>query len=197
MNNPTPKEGQDKTSGIIVGVLGSLIATALVTSGAWLARRMVPNETFLQFSYSENQVGRLASWYIRITNDTEVAFDLQLKPPSSALAAYEYTPTLNESRIWKGKIERGETVEALFVFEAPGTGLNSIAIQPIAVATYQARNSRTGIIETIPGEIRQAGVLSPLRTLIITFWFLLPILIAASAAIGAPKLLKWLKQKFH
>ncbi|WP_421144745.1 hypothetical protein [Aeromonas dhakensis] len=195
MNTSSPTyASQDRTSAIVYGVVGSLIATALVAGGAWLAQNQVPDETALQYAFSENRVGNLSTWYIRVSNSSDVAFDVELAPPSAKIVRFEFMPKGDNSSTWKGQIAKGHTVDSLFVIEDSDLRLSPAVIQSVISATYQERNPLTGAIENRTGEVRDSDAVPLTRTILLIFWFLLPIL-STSLILLLPKGWKWLRQR--
>ena len=195
MNAPTPASAsQDRTTVIVYGVVGSLIATALVAGGAWLAARQVPDETLLQFSYSESRVGKLSTWFIRVSNSSEVAFDVQVSPPPTNIVRFEYSPRSDSVPVWKGQVAKGRMLEALFVYEDSTARLSPAAVQAMISASYQERNPISGAIESRAGEVRDANALPLARSAMLVLWFVLPIL-AAIGLLGIPKVWKWLRTR--
>lgn len=197
MNAPAPVSAtQDRTTAIVYGVVGSLIATALVAGGAWLAARQVPDETVLQFSYSESKVGKLSAWYVRISNSSDVAFDVQIAPPVANVIRFEYSQESGDGVTWKGQIAKGHTIDALFINEGSSVRLSPSVIQASITATYQERNPLTGAIESRTGEVRDATAVPLARTVMLVLWFFLP-MFAASVLLLLPKGWKWLRQRFN
>ncbi len=193
-------DNQERNAAIAYGVVGSLIATGLVAGGVWLANHQVPDETALQFTFSENRVNKLSSWYVKIFNNSDVAFDLKLMPPSSSIIRVEYSAKGNDAQqndsaqIWTGQIAKGHVLEALYISEDPNVRLSSAVVQSSVKATYQERNPLTGIIESRDGEVRDAVAFPVLRTALIIFWFLLPTLTAGFLAV-MPKLIKAVRDR--
>lgn len=193
---------QDRTTAIIYGVVGSLIATAIVACGAWLAGRQVPDETALNFISSEIKVDKLSAWHIRIANNSDVAFDLQITPPSSKIIRFEYAPKGNDTakgndaQIWKGQIAKGRVVEALYVSDDPNVRLSPAVVQSSITATYQERNPLTGVIENRVGEVRETGAFTLVRTALLIFWFVLPALMV-SGLLLLPRVARGIRERWR
>lgn len=200
MSSPSvPSGSQDRKDTVVSGVVGSLIATALVATGVWLAGRQVPDEMALHFTSLESKVDKLSTWYIRIANNSDVAFDVKISPPSSSIIRFEYSPRTSDAKVWNGQITKGRVVEALYVSEDPNVRLSPAVVQSSIVATYQERNSLTGVIENRPGEVRDASAFAfvrIVRTAQLVFWFLLPTLFA-SVLLIIPKGWKFIQKRFR
>ncbi|MDR6714257.1 Flp pilus assembly pilin Flp [Pseudomonas hunanensis] len=193
-------DNQERNAGIAYGVVASLIASGLVAGGVWLANHQVPDETSLQFTFSESRVNKLSAWYVKIVNNSDVAFDLKLTPPSSSIIRVEYSPKsdggqrIDSAQVWTGQIAKGHALETLYISEDPNVRLSSAVVQGSVKATYQERNPTTGVIENRDGEVRDAVAFPALRTASIIFWFLLPIL-AAGFVVMLPRLAKGVRER--
>lgn len=188
-----PRPSQDRSSVISDGVLASMIATVLFAAGGGLVSQQAPEQASLQMSFDEFKVGKLSALHIRVSNGSDVAFNVQLAPPADKLVRHVYSPPVEEAAVnWQGQIAKGKEMSGLLIYEDARTKSSFAGVQSMITATYDDRNPATGAMEPRPGEIRTPDELSVSRTLISIFLFLLPTL-AAGVCLQIYRLRKRLK----
>lgn len=179
MNRPLTEaqNSQGTVTVILLGALGSLLATLLWLAGGWLAERQVPNETVLHYSFSESRVGKLKAWYVRLSNQSEVAFDVRVGLPTVKPLQVSFDPAAQTQDGWQGQVQKGNRLEFLFVHDDPKVTLSASLVESLVSATFQERSSTSGGIETRQGQVRFAETIPLMRSALVLFWYSVPTLI--------------------
>lgn len=192
---PSPAKPKDGWQQIAYGVVGSLVAAALIYAGSLLVESQLPNEATLQATYSEKRVGTLASWYVKLDNNTSYAVDLQFTPPKTTVLSSAFSPPAGVSASWSGSLARNARLEALFVLDDATIQLSPKILASLVSATYQDRNSQTGFIEKRSAQIAEGGFLSLPRFLLLMFWFLLPTILLGGVSFAGWLGYRWLNKR--
>jgi len=195
MSTRGPGLGQDWPTRLAIGVVTSLITAGLIGAGTWLAGNQVPKETetVLQFSLLETRVGGLSTWYVRLSNVSPYAFDLEFAKPTQEVLRAEYQPPSPDSAGWKGRLLRGTSLEALFVINNPNVRISQKLLDSLVRATYQERDERTGLLESRNAVLLEASAIPLSRTLLLVTWFLVPFALAGLMVFGGRKLFRSIK----
>jgi len=172
---------------LALGVIGSLVAAAIWYAGSWLVDHQVPNDTALQFSFSESRVGKATSWYIRLHNSSNYAFEVQFKAPASQIIRAEFSPPATVPGEWTGTLLKESKLEALILMDDSRMELSSHQMSSLVSVSYYERDERTGKIEKRAGQLREAGLISFPRALLAMMWFILPAIV-----VGAISWLAWI-----
>ncbi|MBJ2140359.1 hypothetical protein JC796_06430 [Delftia acidovorans] len=171
---PSAKK-EDGIQNYVINVSASITATALLFAGGWLAERFVPNDITLQYTFSEQRAGRLASWNIKLINATDVAFNVNVSTPHAKILAREFSTPSEATIGWAGQLMKGQRVEALLVLEEPSARLSSGVVEGMIAATYDERNSATGIMEPRTADVKEAGGIPIARSALYGFVFIFPL----------------------
>lgn len=190
MSSATSSGGESRIAVIVYGVLASLIASALFAIGVWLAVTKVPEETALYFSLSEIRVGALTTWYVRLTNASAYAFDVEFTPPKLRVLQAQFHPASTNAPPWRGSLLRGAFLEALFVLDAPEDQLSPRLLETLVNATYQERDEQSGALQKRKSSLRESGAIPFSRTARQILWFFLPIGLAGIPLI-LPRMWRW------
>ena len=163
---------------------------ALFAIGVWLAVNKVPEDTALYFSLSETRVGGLTTWYVRLTNASVYAFDVEFTLPRYKILQSQFHPASTNAPPWRGLLLRGALLEALFVLEGPEDQLSPRLLESLLNASYQERDEQSGALQKRKGLLREAGAIPLSRTIRQILWFFLPIGVAGIPLILA-RMWRW------
>lgn len=167
---------------VLKGVLGSLIAAALIAAGTWLSITQVPEKTVLNYIVQQHKTKDLVTWHLSFINYSEITFDeISIDAPRNSLLAASFDPPSkillpkeDAQKKWKGKLLRGERVTALFVFESGSMIFNESLLQGLISANYQERDNATGdwVTRNVPLVFGETPTFN--RAIKKLIWFLLP-----------------------
>lgn len=180
---------------IVFEIFVGLIVAGLIAAGTWLAGREVPTKTVLQFSLSQTRVGALSTCYVRLSNDSPYAFDLEFAKPTQEILRLQYEPPSTDSPGWKGRLLRGTSLQALFVIDSPNVDISENSLKLLVKATYQERDERTGLLESRNAVLQEASAVSFSRTLLLVFWFLVPFGVAGLMIFGVQWLIRVIRAR--
>jgi len=172
---------------IAKGVVGSLIASALIALGAYLSIAFVPEQTVLNYKVVQNRTSELSFWYLSLKNGSTIPFDsVKLTEPKDSLLAVSYSiPSKTPSNVgWEGKLSKGEELNVLYFFSS-GTVFSESVLNDLIEASYQERNETSGDWEQRALDLSLGESSSVARTSLKIFLFLLPfIVVSALSFIG-------------
>jgi hypothetical protein len=170
-------------SGLFGPVLLLLVAFLIYGTaygGFLLASTQVPDEAILQYRYSENQVGALTAWYLRLSNPSAYSLEVEIqRPPVQSLMDFRFkplSPTAASAEgwfLWKGELTHGKEVEALFVL---GDAKPRKLLDMIPALIRASYHDPSGASEDRQAELRESDARPVGRTALWFFWFLLPFL---------------------
>lgn len=170
----------DKIITLAEGITASLIAALLIYFGTLLVKENVPNKNVLLFSFSENKVGKISSWHIKIENNSQIAFTVTLTPPEENLIEYDYSYENKNLPTWKGDIYKDQKLEVILIYKNSDKYLSKSLVEEIISSQYEERNQRTGGIETYSGKVIPKNDLTFPIEVYTFFWFMLPIALGVS-----------------
>jgi hypothetical protein len=165
---------------IAKGVVGSLIASALIALGLYLSYELVPERTTLNYKVAQQKTSELSSWFLTLRNNSSIPIDVvKLTAPRANLLAVSYSvpsPIPLDEYSWEGSIAKGAEIKALYLFSS-GVVFNESVLQDLVAATYQERNDITGEWELRSVEFDFGD--SSWRFFWKTLWFLLPLIVVS------------------
>jgi hypothetical protein len=180
-------QGSVKTS-LLYGVVGSLIATALVASGAWLATTMVDDDPRVEMSTSESTVGHVGYFRGRLDNYSDVAFSLDFAFPADQIIAYSISKPSTASGRWKGHILRNESIEFLLVYDVRKFAPSKPFIKSLMSVRYWEVSPRTGAVESRVSAIVDRSPIRLSSLIRQIFWFSVPFILALLSIFGINRL---------
>jgi len=179
-------------SDIAKGVLGSLIAAALIAAGGWLTTVMVTEEVALFINANQVKLGTLVVWDLSFSNYNDYAIDeVEITVPAESNIATEFDRKTELKKddstgqyVWRGELEKHGILNALAIFNSPNMIFSDDRLKDFAHAKYRVRDDTTGTLkwQTIP--VLRGSEPTTSRAILKIFWFLLPIGMVASASFG-------------
>lgn len=185
---PEPRHG--RAVAILYGVVGSLIAAALIAAGTWLSRTRVPEDAAVLYTLSENRVGQLGTWHVRLSNRSAYAIDLEFSRPADEVLRVAFDPASNTGSGWSGRLLRGHSLEAMLVTDGQRIPFSRETLESLITASYQERNDDTGVLVQRRAPLREASALPLSRTLWVIFWFLVPFVASGLVVFGGGRLIR-------
>lgn len=174
------------------GVLGSLIAAALIAAGGWLSAVMVKDEVALFFHVNQIKLRSLVVWDMSLSNYNKNALDeVSVKIPSQSIASIEVSENKNLLKdekqnvyFWEGELKKGESIKLLAVFESTNMAFSDERMKDVAHAKYRIRDEASGTLVWKEVPILKGSEPTTKRALLKVFWFLLPFALAAILSFG-------------
>jgi hypothetical protein len=157
MTEPPATSGPSIRRTIVTGLATTVIGLLLISSGSWLAAHEVRNEVILQTDLSELHVGRTSIWHVRLSNISDYAFNIEIRPPSSKVARIECSVDAPCSPTWKGALLKGKSIEILYVLDDQNAQLSVAMLRTFVSASYEERDPETGLPQTNPPIFREPG----------------------------------------
>ncbi len=175
---------------IAKGVLGSLIAAALIAAGGWLSTVMVKEEVALFLRVNQKSLGSLVVWDLKFSNYNEYALDdVKINIPTQSIIDVQFDSESGvnktegaESYFWEGELEKHGAINVLAVFNSPNMVYSAERFNEVATAKYRIRDDNTGVLKWQAIPVLQGTEPTTSRTVLKIFWFLLPICLAAIAS---------------
>ncbi|HSW14646.1 MAG TPA: hypothetical protein VLI06_17510 [Solimonas sp.] len=167
------------------GVVEHLIVIGLIGLGSLLATTMVPDETALQYDIRTHQVNGLSVAHLQLSNLTNRAIDVELKPPEAGLVRFVTsipgTATVTvQAPAWTGLLSPQQNMSLLLVIEGDlPEGLASKLVQ----GKFTVVEESTGAVAKRTADLREASVLSLSRSVRYGAWFISPFVLAGIAFI--------------
>lgn len=161
------------------GVFQSLIAASLIAAGTWLAATQVSTEIILNYTVQVLKVGTKKVWYLRLINNSDVAFDkLELHTPDQGVQLAEFDPPnkdIGADNTWKGDLLRHTELRAIFVLDSTARDFSEETLNDLLTVKYQKRDENTGELVWDEVPIQQGDTRTFTRVIYAVLLFLAPL----------------------